>query len=53
MKDLLNDSEKSDICAINILSHYWISNNGKLMVKVYVLHGLDGDTVEDEDVNIF
>ena len=53
VKDQLNDSEKSDISAIDIISRYWKSSNGKLMVKVTRLHVLDDDTVETGYVNIY
>ena len=52
MQDKMNDSDKSDISAIYIISHYWKSASGKLMVKVSGLHIICDETVEDEDVNI-
>ena len=48
----MNDADKSDICEIDIISHYWESNNGNLMVKVSGLYGIGDDTVEAEYVNI-
>ena len=52
MKDQLNDSDKYDIRAIHILSHYHKFVSGKLMVKVTGLHGLGDDKIKVDDVNI-
>ena len=52
MQDQLNDAEKYDISAIQIISHYWKSASGKLMVKVTGLHGPGDEEVESDDVNI-
>ena len=48
----MNDADKSDICEIDIILHYWERNNEKLTVKVAGLHGLGDDTFEAEYVNI-
>ena len=40
MQDQLNDAEKYDISAIDILLYYWKYRSGNLMVKVTGLHGL-------------
>ena len=52
MQDQLNDADKPDISMIYILSHYWISTSGNLVVKVTRLHGIGGEAVEADDVNI-
>ena len=53
VKDQLNESDKSDISVIDIISYYWKSSDGNLMVKVAGLHVLGDDTVEAGDVNIY
>ena len=35
-----NDADKLDICPIDILSCYWNSTNGKLMLQITGLNGL-------------
>ena len=50
VKEQLNDADKSDISAIDILSHYWKSASGNLMMKVTRLHGLGDAAIEDECV---
>ena len=48
-----NDADKLDICPIDILSCYWKSYNGKLMLRTTGLNGIGEDTVEADDVNIY
>ena len=45
VKDQLNDSDKSDMSVIDIISLYWKSASRKLIVKVTGLHGLGGEAV--------
>ena len=52
MQDQQNDTDKLDICLIDILLLYWKSSNGKLMLRIAGLNGLDEDTIEAEDVKI-
>ena len=52
VQNQLNDAEKYDISAIDILLRFWKSASGELMVKVTGLHGLGGEAVEADDVNI-
>ena len=40
VQNQLNDAEKYDISAIDILLHFWKSASGEMMVKVTGLHGL-------------
>ena len=40
VQDQLNDAEKYNTCPINILSHYWKSSNGKLMLRITGLYVL-------------
>ena len=47
-----NDADEIDICPIDILSCYWKSYNGKLMLRITGFNGLDEYTVETDDVNI-
>ena len=47
-----NDYDKLDICLIDILSCYWKSSNGKLMLQITGLNGLSKDVVEADDVKI-
>ena len=42
----MNDADKSNIYEIDIISHYWESNNANLMMKVAGLYGIGDDTVE-------
>ena len=48
----MNDAYKLDICPIDILSCYWKSTNGKLMLQITGLNGLSEDMVEADDVKI-
>ena len=50
MKDQLNDADKYDICLIDIISHYWKSYNGKLMLRITGLYGLGEELAEVDDV---
>ena len=52
MQDQLNDAEKYDISAIQIISHYWKSASGKLIAKDTGLYGLGDEAVEADDVEI-
>ena len=52
MQDQLNDADKSNISLIDILSHYWKSSNGKLMLIITGLYRLGGEPVEASDVKI-
>ena len=52
VQDQLNDSDKPDISAIDILSHYQKYYSGKLMVKVTGLYGIGNEAVEAGDVKI-
>ena len=52
VQDQLNDAEKYDICAIDILSHYRKYSSGKMMMKVSGLHGLRYEAFESDDVKI-
>ena len=45
VQDQLNDAEKYDIRAIDILLYYWKYRSGNLMVKVTGLHGLGKEEV--------
>ena len=47
-----NDYEKLDICLIDILSCYWKSSNGKLMLQITGLNEICEDGVEADDVKI-
>ena len=47
-----NDADKLDICPIDILSCYWKSYNGKLMLRITGFNGLGKDTLEADDVKI-
>ena len=40
VKYQLNYAEKSDRFLIDILSHYWKSSNGKLVLRITGLYGL-------------
>ena len=51
-QEQLNDADKSEISAIDILLHYWKYASGNLMVKVTGLHGLGDETVESDDAKI-
>ena len=52
VQDHLNDAEKSDICPIDILSHYWKYYNGKLMLRITGLYGLSEEPAEAEYLDI-
>ena len=45
--------DKSEICAIYIISHDWRYASGKMMVRVTGLHGLGHEAVEAGYVNIY
>ena len=52
VQDQLNDANKYDIHAIDILSHFWKFASEKLMVKVAGLHVLGYEKISYEDVKI-
>ena len=52
VQDQQNDADKLDICPIYLLSCYWKSSNGKLMLSINGLNGISEDTVEADDVKI-
>ena len=52
VKYQMNDADKSEIWDIDIISHYWESNNVNMVVKIAGLYGLRDDTVKAEYVNI-
>ena len=49
----MNDAYKLDICPIDILSCYWKSSNGTLMLQITGLDGIGEDTVEADDMKIY
>ena len=52
VQDQHNDADKLGICPIDILSCYWKSSNGKLMLWITGLDGIVKDTVEANNVRI-
>ena len=50
--DQQNDYEKLDICTIYILSCYWKSTTGNMMLRITGLNGLSEDVAEADDGNI-
>ena len=52
VQDQLNDAKKYDICPIDILSYYWKSSGGKLVLRITGLYGPGEGPVEASDVKI-
>ena len=53
VQDQMNYYNELDIFPIDILLCYWKYFNGKLMLRINGLAGLDEDTVEADDVKIY
>ena len=52
VQDQQNDDDKLDIFLIDILSCYWKSSNGKIMLRIAGFYGLGEETVKAENVKI-